>query len=175
MNYAAIYARFVDSRRQQEIGPDCYFEMHHIVPRCIGGNDEPNNLIRLTPEDHYFAHLLLARMHGGRLWHAVFFMGSKATTWAEAVRQRPAYGIARREFSAIQREKRTVITNDFDRWMVQHGLSVRRAAKLLGVSASTVQDWRMGINRRSGEAVKPQPMLGLACAAITANLPPWRS
>lgn len=37
----------------------------------MGGGDEAENLVRLTPEDHYMAHLLLAKAHGGKLWVAV--------------------------------------------------------------------------------------------------------
>lgn len=40
-----------------------YFESHHIVPRSLGGGDERKNLICLTAGDHYFAHLLLAKMY----------------------------------------------------------------------------------------------------------------
>jgi hypothetical protein len=33
---------------------------HHILPVFMGGNNEPDNFILLTPEDHYKAHLILA-------------------------------------------------------------------------------------------------------------------
>ena len=53
------------------------------------------------------------------------------------------------------------------------GLSVRAAAELLGVAPSTVQDWRTGVSRRTGQPVNPPAMLGLACAAIAAGIGPW--
>ena len=34
-------------------------EEHHILPRSLGGKDEPSNLIWLFPEEHYVAHRLL--------------------------------------------------------------------------------------------------------------------
>lgn len=37
-----------------------YKEKHHIIPRCLGGNDEPENLIELTAKQHFVAHKLLA-------------------------------------------------------------------------------------------------------------------
>lgn len=37
-----------------------YMERHHIVPKCIGGNNNDENLIYLFPEEHYYAHKLLA-------------------------------------------------------------------------------------------------------------------
>lgn len=33
--------------------------MHHIVPRCLGGSDDPDNLIELTLREHYVAHWML--------------------------------------------------------------------------------------------------------------------
>lgn len=36
-------------------------ETHHILPKSMGGKDSPENLIDLTPREHYIAHLLLAR------------------------------------------------------------------------------------------------------------------
>lgn len=39
---------------------DNYQEIHHIVPRCMGGNDEYDNLIYLYAQEHYYAHKLLA-------------------------------------------------------------------------------------------------------------------
>ena len=37
-----------------------YMERHHILPRCMGGTDEDDNLIWLYAEEHYYAHELLA-------------------------------------------------------------------------------------------------------------------
>ena len=35
-----------------------YTERHHIVPRHDGGSDDPENLIELLPEEHYWVHLI---------------------------------------------------------------------------------------------------------------------
>lgn len=40
-----------------------YSERHHIVPRCLGGGDAPENIVRLSPEEHYVAHQLLVKMY----------------------------------------------------------------------------------------------------------------
>lgn len=39
--------------------------MHHIIPRCIGGTDSHENLVKLTAREHYIAHLLLTKMLEG--------------------------------------------------------------------------------------------------------------
>ena len=38
-----------------------YHERHHIVPRCIGGNNDEENLIDLFAREHFVAHKLLAQ------------------------------------------------------------------------------------------------------------------
>lgn len=74
MNYHRIYAEFIKDRQERAVGLTGYVEKHHIVPRCMGGGDDAANMVRLTPEDHYFAHLLLAKAHGGKNWDAIFAM-----------------------------------------------------------------------------------------------------
>ena len=51
-----------------------YTEMHHIVPRCMGGSDSPENLVKLTVINHIKAHVLLSRMYpdNEKLKYAVF-------------------------------------------------------------------------------------------------------
>lgn len=45
--------------RQQLTG---YSERHHIVPKSLGGNDAPSNLVRLSAREHFVCHLLLPKM-----------------------------------------------------------------------------------------------------------------
>lgn len=54
MDYPAIYDRLVSRAKDRVIGG--YVERHHIVPRCMGGQDSKDNLVALTPEEHYIAH-----------------------------------------------------------------------------------------------------------------------
>lgn len=42
----------------------------------MGGNDSEGNLIALTAGDHFFAHLLLAKVYGGKMWAAVVAMAN---------------------------------------------------------------------------------------------------
>lgn len=70
MDYEKIYNQLIEKRRK-EVLKKCdkddpnylYCEIHHIIPRCIGGSDDEANKIALTAREHYIAHLLLRRMH----------------------------------------------------------------------------------------------------------------
>ncbi len=40
------------------------YHNHHIIPKHMGGNDDPNNLTKLSVEDHAEAHRLLYEQYG---------------------------------------------------------------------------------------------------------------
>lgn len=40
-------------------------EKHHIIPKSLGGTDDNNNLVLLTPREHFICHLLLIKMTVG--------------------------------------------------------------------------------------------------------------
>jgi len=74
MNYQKIYNDFIADRLLKQPVKPTYFEKHHIIPKSMGGSDDNSNLIRLTASDHLFAHLLLAKIYGGKMWNAVVAM-----------------------------------------------------------------------------------------------------
>lgn len=39
-----------------------YVEKHHIVPKCLGGSNSNDNLVKLTGREHYLAHQLLVKL-----------------------------------------------------------------------------------------------------------------
>lgn len=103
MNYDRIYSEFIADRlTKQPVKPD-YFEKHHILPKSLGGGNEKSNIIRLTPEDHLFAHLLLAKLHSGGMWNAVYAMVhllSEGTKSGRLFGNRPMFGYMRRHVAA---------------------------------------------------------------------------
>ena len=58
MNYLKIYNQLIESRKKLKRQLN-YTECHHILPRCMGGNDNKDNLIDLTAREHFIAHWLL--------------------------------------------------------------------------------------------------------------------
>lgn len=107
MDYRKIYSAFIASRKSISHARDAYTEKHHIQPRSLGGSDDPENLVRLTPEDHYFAHLLLAKIHGGSQWralHAMAYLIRKGTERRSRLHLRFAFGHVRRSLAEHYRE-----------------------------------------------------------------------
>ena len=73
MNYSRHYSLLVNRAKTRILA--CYKEAHHIIPKCMGGSDDASNIVDLTAREHYIAHILLAKIYGGTLWHAVNLMG----------------------------------------------------------------------------------------------------
>ncbi len=61
MNYFKIYDNLIERSKDRTISG--YYEKHHIVPKCLGGNGTIDNIANLTPEEHYLAHQLLVKMY----------------------------------------------------------------------------------------------------------------
>lgn len=61
MNYVAQYLKLIERARNRIL--DGYKERHRVKPRCLGGDDVQENLVYLTPEEHYVAHQLLVKIY----------------------------------------------------------------------------------------------------------------
>ena len=75
MNYQKHYDRLIERAKTRNLPKETYTETHHVVPRCQGGSNDKSNLVRLLPEEHLIAHLLLAKInptHLGLLYAANF-------------------------------------------------------------------------------------------------------
>lgn len=75
MDYQKIYNQLIERGQRRDI-LEGYIEEHHIIPKCVGGNDDQENLVLLTAREHFIAHILLAKIHGGALWHAAHMMSN---------------------------------------------------------------------------------------------------
>jgi hypothetical protein len=61
MNYQKHYDLLMTRAKGRNIGS--YTEKHHIIPKCMGGTNDPSNIVSLTPEEHYVAHQLLTKIY----------------------------------------------------------------------------------------------------------------
>ena len=74
MNYRKLYKNIIKRAKNRKL--TCYKENHHIIPRCLGGSDDKNNLVYLTAKEHFMCHRLLCLIYpkNGKLKSAVFFL-----------------------------------------------------------------------------------------------------
>lgn len=78
MNYQKIYDTLVSRAGSRPRKDGVYYERHHIIPRCLGGNDSSDNIACLTAEEHYLAHQLLVKLHPGH--YGICFAAFRMTT-----------------------------------------------------------------------------------------------
>lgn len=55
---------------------DRYVECHHILPKSLGGTDEENNLVNLSPKEHFIVHQLLPRFISGQGKYKMIYAAS---------------------------------------------------------------------------------------------------
>ncbi len=98
MDYQKHYNNLIDRARDREL--ECYTESHHVIPRCMGGDDSKTNLVNLTAEEHYIAHLLLVKIHPehhGLVWAAIQMTGHPSGQRSS----NKMYGWLRRKYQSI--------------------------------------------------------------------------
>tara|TARA_R110000868_G_scaffold250424_1_gene507003 strand:- start:1972 stop:2838 length:867 start_codon:yes stop_codon:yes gene_type:complete len=61
MNYHVIYKQLIVNAHQRAL--QGYYELHHITPKCMGGNNSSKNLVKLTAREHFIAHRLLSKIY----------------------------------------------------------------------------------------------------------------
>jgi len=78
------YTRWYESiitKAKNRVKPDGYNERHHVIPKSLGGLDDPSNLVLLTAREHFICHMLLVKMTTGdnkrRMANAAWIMATK--------------------------------------------------------------------------------------------------
>lgn len=78
MDYLKVYKNLIEDAINNPKS-DKYKELHHILPKCMGGSNEKNNLVRLTAKQHYMAHWLLYKIYKTselvHAWHSMSRIG----------------------------------------------------------------------------------------------------
>jgi hypothetical protein len=81
--YSTWYFNIVnDPNKALRSKKDAYYELHHILPSALGGLDRKENLVLLTPREHFVCHMLLPKMaidpiNKGKMVYAFFRMKDK--------------------------------------------------------------------------------------------------
>ena len=77
--YTSWYNQIIESAKQN---PNTgYIERHHIIPRCMNGSNDPENIVPLTARQHFICHMLLVKMvsdstHKTKLVYAAILLSS---------------------------------------------------------------------------------------------------
>lgn len=136
MNYVQIYDRLIQ-RALQRI-PEGYVERHHIIPRCMGGDDDNTNLVALTPEEHFLAHILLVKIHPDH--RNLIFAVQKMT---QGRSRNKMYGWLKRRFSEEMKRSQSGSRNS------QHGTFwISNGTESKKTKGEIPEGWWRGRNRK---------------------------
>jgi len=75
--YTRLYYTLIESAKSKKYSG--YTETHHIVPKSLGGSNDPDNLVVLSAREHFLCHWLLTKMvkskhHQYQMWNAMTLM-----------------------------------------------------------------------------------------------------
>jgi hypothetical protein len=68
--YSKWYELLITKAQDRKLDKSIYCEVHHIVPRSFGGENNQTNLVALTAKEHYIAHALLWKMKFEPKYHS---------------------------------------------------------------------------------------------------------
>lgn len=156
MNYQKVYDNLI-SRCKKRSGVDGYSEIHHIIPKSMGGHKtDPENLVQLTAREHFIAHFLLAKIYGGTQWHAIKRMRGNDGFYINS----RLYEVARREIAKdVSKRMSGVPKSD--------GQKAKMSASATGrkKSAESVEKTRQALTGRKATPAQ------LACLALGRTRP----
>lgn len=151
MNYQKIYNDICNRGqirvRVKEIGE--YYERHHILPRCLGGNNDKLNLTLLTAREHFLCHYILAIKiypNNHKLMYALWAMCKLENKYQNRSISSRVYEQARLSYIKMQSEKfkgkgnpqyRKLITNE-TRERLKEKRKLREATKINGRPISDI-------------------------------------
>ena len=128
MNYQLLYEKLIKHAKQQ-LPPDEYTESHHIIPKCMDGDDSQDNIVVLTARQHFVAHWILTKVYPTNYklryaFHMMFFptsSGTRNTGWH--LSKSRTYEYHKKELALLQSERlRGVLKSD------DHKEKLRQAA-----------------------------------------------
>jgi len=105
MNWKKVHDDIIERAKDRCL--EGYSEMHHIIPKCLGGSDLPDNLVRLTAREHFIVHKILCILHPGNksLVYASFMM-------ANVRYENRNYRIGSREYARLKESYQCAVSDN---------------------------------------------------------------
>lgn len=110
--YTKLYYTIIQNATNRPIQSTVYYEVHHIIPKSLGGDNSSYNLVRLTAREHLICHLLLTKMtegtHRAKMITAVWAMTNLSNSLQDRCKLTPRqYARVREDFAKLQSDKMT--------------------------------------------------------------------
>jgi hypothetical protein len=100
LKYKKWYDNIINNAKSRILSG--YVEVHHIIPRSLGGTDDKSNLVQLTAREHFICHILLTKFLTGqdkyKMLHACIIMKAKSKGQSRYINSR-LYESIRKQYS----------------------------------------------------------------------------
>lgn len=131
-HYHQRYLKFIESRRDRNYHG--VVESHHILPKSLGGDNSTENLIDLSPREHFLAHWMLWKAYSNKQMTLAFWsMRMNRSNHRSFKVNSKVYQILKEDHSKVQSE-RMQTNNPMKNEAVRQRVSVSR--KKLGWTPS---------------------------------------
>ena len=173
MDYNKIYSKIVERGKNRII--EGYTERHHIIPRCMGGDNQPDNLVELTAREHFLCHMLLCEMYpkNYKLVHALFLMSiGKQKVKAQQ------YVIGSRTYERLRLEYSNMLTGrpQSEETKLKKSISMKQVWANKSVEEmSKIGDKRWVTRKQNGTDTQTQEHKDKISDALTGRKMPWRT
>jgi hypothetical protein len=96
MDYKRIHDQIIERAKNRVL--EGYSEKHHIVPKCIGGGNEKDNIVKLTAREHFIVHKLLCEIYPNesKLHYAAWMMTSTNSS------KNRTYNVSSKEYERLR-------------------------------------------------------------------------
>lgn len=106
--YTTWYFNIVNYAKEHPVDNKTYSERHHILPRCMGGSNNDDNLVTLTARQHFICHMLLTKMTTGqnyrKMLHAAIGM-RRARAYQDRYINSRLYDTIRKAYGKLSSER----------------------------------------------------------------------
>ena len=163
MDYKKTYNQIIERAKNRKL--TCYIEKHHIIPKCMGGSDEIENIAVLTAREHFLCHMLLCEMHpkNNKLKHALFLMA----IGKQKVKEK-SYVVGARVYARLRGEHSQMLTGK-----KQSQATKDKKSKAMKGHPMFTQDWKDKISKSNqGREIKWGGKFG---ESLKGRKMPWRT
>lgn len=135
MDYNRIYNQIMERAKDRKLIKGGYYETHHIIPKCMGGDNNKSNKVKLTYREHFISHWLLHREYPtNKSLAAAFHIMAFGTGWRSARKEKGDYfpsskqleearlaKVMQRRGTSHSEETRKKISESTKRYIVENG------------------------------------------------------
>lgn len=140
MNYEKIYLDLCIRGKDRDLTGQLGYEIHHIIPDCLGGSKDKINKVKLTYREHYLAHLLLIKTAKSK---RELVKMSEALRWL-CKSNHGIRTVTSRMFE-VARKKRSIAQSEFQREVIGSNGETRAElvirARAPNFAIQTIYDW----------------------------------